>query len=499
MSSARPKKVKTLEQMDGVEKADYFMSINKTCIEVMKKCKSHLTQFPDAVLQLKEEHFHLKQVWLENYGLLNKENKYVYGFSFSDLIFTTLCFLHMAENPPLRIIAVEDQNIEATLEVLRFMSCQHTMETMKTFPPQHIIETAFDKVAWIVVYRLSVGQNVKEASMQEIIKHVDKLSLKPKALTWINKDYRDKIDLLFKFAAAPVNSEGKAIREVSWGQLFSLTNITAMFTVQCARFFHSMILQHSFLSDEGILVPTPIIAPELKVQMQIWLLKKCSIDSSDSFAAIFRDGLFGALLPLHSEVNAKTRAENAGVQMLTLIQYELGFDVASKLNNALVLRVRSIGYDPQHKFYDFMVLYMFAYAIRHELRFEKFLEIYYISDSKYTKAGFEVLRTKKRFQKYLREPLIVRLQRKFYVHVFMKEGKNDDAVKKGNWMLCENAIEACLLWLTMLMRNNNGLLYTGHNLSKWAKQFLDMPDAKQLKDVELNEQEDTDMDFALHV
>jgi hypothetical protein len=486
---------KALEYMNNVEKADYFLALVERCYEAQKRCTTHLEQFPGAALLQLEEYADLRMVWLENYAVMNKQNAFVYNFSMSDLLFSTLCFMEVAEKPHTRKSPPEDLCIESTIEVLRFMACQHTPETMHSFPPQELVQTLFEKVAWIIVKRLSKPLDVKTEAALNSIQHVNLIGKHTKKLSWLPANYRAKMDKLYDFPKPPETADGKPIRPIAWGSFFSLIHVSSLFSIQAARVMHALTLQYHVVLHEGILVPTLSVAPELKLNMQLWLLQACKIDSSDTFAAVFRDALFGSLLPLHCAVNATTRTGSAGVITLTLLQFELGFDVASKINDAVALRVRSIGYDPQHEHYDLIVMHMFGYTLRHEKRLEKFLRDYYVCEEDYTKRVFTELRTKHRFGRFLREPIIVRIQRRFYVHFYAKKDNRNKQVVKGNWMQCENAIEACLVWMFLLVEHNEGKLYTGHDLHKWTDRFLVIPTVEDIRDAE--QLKSDDVNFSL--
>lgn len=134
---------------DAVARAEVNESLIQRCMSLVDACCSHMSQFPSSVF-VSSEHMSYNEVktnWLEGYYSMNEQVLNADKFSVSDLLFVTLCYIRIAQNPSLRECSLCDQDVESTLNVLRFMGSQHTPETVTTWPSLQDISLTFDHVA----------------------------------------------------------------------------------------------------------------------------------------------------------------------------------------------------------------------------------------------------------------------------------------------------------------------------------------------------------------
>ena len=165
------------------------------------------------------------------------------------------------------------------------------------------------------------------------------------------------------------------------------------------------------------------------------------------------------------------------------MQYELGYDNSNKLSESFGSRVRSVGYDPKHAFYSFMMLYAFGYTMYHEQRVQ-FIKNYIV---RVWDLQDDIKRlTKHTIHGRIREPFIIRMQRSWYIHYFIvrttddivpecdaDEVDLDNEEPQGYWLRVEDTMEACLYWLHLMNVHYKCVLASGHNIEQWARQFID--------------------------
>lgn len=461
---------------DSVEKVEILIYLTTESITIINKCVEHFEQFPTSPLPDVQQHYDiLKRYWLVNWGALNEEVNKADRFSISDLLFVSLCYMELALQPSWRVCAEADQQIDQVLEMVRYVGCQHTPGTMHAWVEPAFLQQLKQNVAWVVVMKLSstmTGFAEAEQRKEELIrqkKWVHKLD----ALTWVPPDIYAKLAAMKAYAEPPRNAEGKFIREMQWGEYFSQSSCSGVLLKVCSRVINGIELENHLLSlypiDGSSDLPT-FTDPEVRTQMKTWLHRACMVDSSDDFSQDFRTAVFDACLPINSCADAHTRTGGGGtakVIPLTQLQNEMGYEIASEISNSFGMRVRSIGYDPTHPFYDFIMLYMFGYACFHEIRLN-FVETLYISQTK-LHENLRLIQTKLRFGR-IRDPLIVRLQRKFYIHYIHSD------THEARWMPCENATDACLFWISILKKHNESELLSGHRMGDWIDKFLSVRD-----------------------
>jgi hypothetical protein len=285
-----------------------------------------------------------------------------------------------------------------------------------------------------------------------------------------------RLDALKQFGDAPKSLTGEPLSTADAGQqlltYWSEASIPGMFLPQSARIMQGLAFEEYMwnLYPHDDAVPAMPSLAELKIQFHEWIIQGCSVDSSDDFANDFRNAACDNCLPTNSRAYTATRRPggSANVIALTQLQYELGFDVASKIVNSLGLRVRSIGYDPTHRFYELMVVLMFGYSMFHAQRVE-FLKQFYIPQSElYLKT--KELGVATRFRR-LREPYLVRLRRKWCLN-YVQPG-----TQQIRWMECADAIEACLCWLWLVRTHHEDELISGHQIGKWSTRLVTVQEA----------------------
>lgn len=457
--------------MDPVEKCDWLATVSMRCERIMRQCSDHLQQFPTARLNLENERIDLWQWWVCDYMKLNEEVKAADGFSLSDLLFVTLCYVDLAQNPEWRMCPASDQHLGPVLDIVRFMGSQHTPNTMFTPLVKQEVDSLRRTVAWIVVMKLAAPMPLAIAEVKQSDRKSEDFTTKPldrSCVSWVTTRLEDEMQKMRAFAEPPKNAEGKYVRDLELGQFWSETGITGLFLPQCARVMHALAYDEFVLSLVEHVKEKPPLEnlATLKTQLQKWVHESCLVDSADHFAMHFRSAVFESALPVNCRANARTRRSgggNAETMPLTLLQHELGFDVATVLNDMLSTRVRSVGFDPKHPFYQHMVLHIFGHVIMHEQRVS-FIRDFFINHSDLTQS-LDRLKTTRRFSRN-REPLIVRVQRQYWIHYI------DSETRRPCWLHCSDAEEAVLFWLWLLTKHHEGELISGHNIKAWSERFL---------------------------
>lgn len=487
--------------MSEVEKAKFAADLTEKCVQLCEQCSMHLDQFPTAALDLASDEKEIRDAWLQRYCDINEEQVRLDRYSCGDLVFATLCYARVAINPRIRT-QEPGVNPQSILEALRYIGCQHTPSTIQFQTEPEFISRLWDAVAYVVVYQLSAVLPARNKYSD-----IDKIS-------WMPAQIVKGLSTIHQFAEPPKNDKGEYVRQVEVGQWWNeAMRPEALFlnqasrTLQCIEFEAQLLKRVPVIefsafdnssssntsacgaaaaSSSSSYDPTPSDLPvllnpaALKVRFQKWLLDACKIDTSDDFASEFRSAVFEMLLPVNSRLNAMTRRKGSSsgtVFPLTLLQFELGFDVANTLSEGFGHRVRSIGYDPKHPYYNFMALFMFGYVMFHEQRVN-FIQQFFIKNCDLYKSR-DRIHTSLKFKR-LREPLILYIQRRAYVHFFTDKDH-------GYFVRCADTIEACLLWLHLLVHYQKGLLITGHNLTDWSGQFLDLT-----RKIDTGEEDDDD-------
>jgi len=457
---------------DSVDKIDIITQFNNLCIETIHKCTEHFKQFPTEALQVDVEYKQIKEYWLLHYTDLNQENKTADLFSECDLMFVCICYMELARNPSWRFCCENDQQLDQVIEVIRYIGSQHTPDTMNTWIDPTALQHITQNVAWIIVNKLSsrmVGWSEEQDQKMKLIQE-KKYTKKIEHLSYITSEMYEKLEKLKTFAEPPKTSEGKFIREMQWGEFFTQSNVSGLFMKLSSRVLHGIEFENYVLS----LYPIDTVKPDLgndviKTQMYTWLERSCKLETSDDFAHDFRTAIFDNCLPVNSSIEALSRKGNVTAKIIpmTQLQNEVGYEIASELNSSFGLRVRDIGFKKEHPYYQFIMLYVFGYTCFHEQRVS-FINTFYIPQSKIM-SSLTLLKTKKRFHRN-REPLIVRIQRKWFIHYIHSENN------VARWMPCDDAIEACLFWLWLLKEHHECNLISGHMLKSWIDKFLSVRD-----------------------
>jgi hypothetical protein len=441
--------------IDGFEAVEKQVELIQNCELVVERCVTHMTQFTDTKLDLQEEYDAMRKMWLEQYLGCNEEVTKADRFSLSDLVFVALCHMELAMRPEWRVCAPNDQHIPSVLDLVRFHGCQHTRDTA-VWPDDAVLTNIRRCVAWIVVNKLSYP--MPEAAAE--LKRTTRLTFMTDSLEHRMKDLKD-------FAEPPKNETGEYVRPLELGLFWSDVSILGVFLPQTARIIHGLDLECHVFNMFELETNPPVIEnmAALKQQMARWLTRACSIDSSDDFSHDFRNAAFESCLPVNSFNNASSRRSNNSAQVipLTLLQFELGYDVANAVSESLGTRVRSIGYDHKHMFYQLMMLYMFGYVVYHEQRLE-FNKLFFVESSQLL-SKLDLVKTCIKFSRN-REPLVVRLKRRWFVHYVPKDEIT------GRWIACADSSEACLYWLAVVRDHHDSDLVSGHNIEEWSKKFL---------------------------
>jgi hypothetical protein len=481
--------------MDSVEHITWLQNITTKCKDLLHQCVDHLQQFPTTRLDVEKEGTALRNEWCDKYSLMNEEVASADKFSVSDLVFVTLCHVDIALNVGWRTIPSSDQQLSAVLEVVRFFGCQHTMDTSDAWPTADVLSHLQRCISWIVVHKLAdrmpdveppnaaiiaslpssrtMAQLKSSASSSSSSSSSSGVRLIPVRvpLSWMSDTMMARLDNLKQFGDSPKTSTGEALSTADAGQqlltYWSEASVTGVFLPQTARIMQGLAFEEYLwnLYPHDDAIPVIPSLPELKIQFHEWIIQGCSVDSSDDFANDFRNAACDSCLPTNSRAYTASRRPggSANVIALTQLQYELGFDVASKIVNSLGVRVRSIGYEATHRFYPLMVVLMFGYSMFHAQRVE-FLKQYYIPQSElHLKSNEFGVAT--RFRR-LREPYLVRLRRKWVLN-YVQPG-----TQQIHWMECTDAIEACLCWLWIVKTNHENELISGHQIGKWSDQLL---------------------------
>ena len=282
---------------------------------------------------------------------------------------------------------------------------------------------------------------------------------------------------------------------MQWGEYFTQSSTSGIFLKTASRIIHGLEFEDHMLSMFPVDEEKPNLGPSIiREQMKEWLHRICLVNSSDDFAFNFRTAVFEACLPINASLEMRTRrAGNSQIIPLTLLQHELGYEIASKISHSFGLNIRDLGKKPgwdkkkelivesssnkkpeiekpEHNLYQWMILYMFAYTCFHEQRVN-FIETYYITQSKILES-LNKLKAKERFYR-TREPFIVRLRRRWYINYVRV---NIDETKEIRWLECADATEACLFWMYMLKTYNEGETIAGHLMSDWINKFLTVRD-----------------------
>lgn len=472
-----------MSSIQTLKKATRGKEVAERCTKIMQHVLEHLEQFPKMKLHMEEDTSWCWKVFMEEYGELNEENNQADRFAVSDLLFVTLCYLHALKEgmtPPNGVGGYV--KMEHVLEVVRFLGCQHTPATMNVFPEKSLLDHLFHDIVTLVVFKLSGPLDVKEEKRLAALRSSSSSETKTFEacnIPYITDSLKQNIHELHVYALPPRNSEGKFIKQPSWGSYQSMTDVTAKFIPQCARILHGLFFQFDLIppppsDSDGTLLKLKN-QDELRKQMQTWLFRACSVDSSDTFSQNFRNDLFASLVPVNAGLYSSTRVPSssqasATLLPLTLLQWELGFDTASKLNDMVSLKVREIGFKPDHLFYDMMMLCMFGYNIYHELRLD-FLKTFYIPEG-HLLSRIQDIKKCKHGGGRPREPYIVRIQRAFYVQYYIPSSSSSSTTVGAKWYRCRDATEACLIWLHLLVTLHKGEVFTGHRMTDWSGKFL---------------------------
>lgn len=452
---------------DPVEVLTHRKQLMTKCYTLIDTAHQRLQQFPSSVYDMSKEYKEIHDIWLTKYAEMNTEVTKTGGFSMSDLLFVCLCYLQLLQNVAWRQCTHSiDDNLVAVLDTVRFYGAQHTPASMTMTPNMNELTQVRRLTSYLIVMRLSHTLPKPQAEMMTKQKSCQLSCVS-------NTTYAAMVDM-HRFACPPKNGEGKFIRDLELGLYFedAYGKATGQFVPNTARIWHSLELEQYVMDQFPISQTMPPITAQHVEQFQRWLVRVCSVDASDSFADTFRAAVFEALLPANSRIYAQTRkADSANVFSMTLLQNELGYDVGTAVNQLLSDKVRSIGLKPDHALYDLLVLHMFGYMCSHELRLD-FIQHFTLSSSDILPRMKEITSSDDKSTFRLREPRIVRLQRRWCIRYFDSKSSESRSNAQGYWMICKDALHACLHWLWLLREHHEDQVNTGHSMKLYCDRFL---------------------------
>lgn len=538
----QPEELDTIpvDEKDEHARASYQLTVVRRCIMQYREAIEHMQSFPGTAKDYKAQMASLKRLWLKRFGLLNTEVADADRFSAADLIFGNMSAMAFASLPTF-VPEVESVVVPTLLQIARCIASHHTLSLQKFWPTKQFLDTLFHSAAAVVMGKLAQPDTeAKQFSNDDWI--LD--DVKMNAMTWVPDEVRYQLKLVpislyssgelepaeddeqpeqeqdastfgmalrssssssssspaparrqietklirvHTFAAPPVTSEGKYLRPMQLGSFWSEScKPEAVFIRVMSRVLHGFEFENWLLASCPCVAATSCVRfeptipmPTMKAQMSEWLADMCEIQSNDDFEPNFRKFVYEWCLPINTRLNAQTRSRlgssaSAFQEAIALLKMELGVDVASKLGSQFGSPLRSIGKSPNHAYYDLIVIHTFAYTLNQENSVDFSKTHLMFGFDLYSKR--DVLEMRKRWG-LARDPIVVYLCRHWYVHWV-----DSDAFQPG-WLSCEDAFEACLVWLLVVMKNHKGNLITKNphdntnkavNISKFTKQFLEL-------------------------
>ncbi len=425
-----------------------YISLKETAVEHHNIVRFALTLIEECEARWKTEvgrttlldpsrRVNLEKLWILHFDQLNLEIHGAGGVSGADLVFEAICWSMWCEDPTIS----RDVNIQWFAETHATMvvwSCQHTKESREFWPSNDDFKELRRKVSGVVVNFFVLGDRFKLALQLQ----ADEVKFKTLSLD-LSKAYQERKlpgSLVAHKAAGLAKRKAEAIKELmargeettaveteiedndedeeTMGLLWrnDAGELVKNYVRFSSRFSQKVIFDNSWI-DRWMVVEGDGLRFKRAVELGLfqWVRMKCKTEQPEDLTEMFRNIASESFWPIGAEKNKfrlrETRNDKETSQ--TLLQNEIGVDLAQMLHEDSLVRPDVTASDPQGLYWDSLLLVLIHFVLRQTVRVEWINE--YVLIHPHSHDSQRRLIRPDHYNQLDKCPVIVRLQRKWWV------------------------------------------------------------------------------------
>lgn len=191
-----------------------------------------------------------------------------------------------------------------------------------------------------------------------------------------------------------------------------------------------------------------------------WFTRCCRVETSDEFLFLLVTTAYEQWLPFGARtLNSRSSMNQDEItNTFELLQSQLGIDVTLHYSKYATANLNEIAGDPTHPTYELYVLLMFDYQMQHRYPSSKY-KIHFIKHHVVFWYDQSELIHKQRHFGVTRRPMLVQLQKKWWIH------------HQQQWWPTPSLVYALLCWVYLMRRDYNNELSCGTNIQQFLSQF----------------------------
>lgn len=465
----------------------------------------------------------LKQLEKQFLEKWNQHHIEFHGTTWTDMLFVLYSNLVCCDRPDETRMKQGPENLKTLYNELVIMGCQHAKK--KKWPTEEEIQSLFDRVCGFITQHYFMiqenmsallehwismdieeekkqfalnqqmeeenKQNAKEQAEQEeeeefaylyMSEEARRLAEKNRQLQKIKErlaqnkyktqaymdmpervrlgveelQYRD-FELLSKSKDEDVRKAAGTINDANLGYCFTQSAIplVSKFVPLATRVFYQLLLERTLQEAFPTMEEEGTITVQAKQAFRHWLYQFSSKDRADEFAERYRWTGFELQLPMGARCTLEREGQPIETPPLNVLEQELGYDQAEYLAEIATMNILEVASDPEHRQYHVLALAMFDYILGHQSNNIEFMNTYMILPTKFYKEYERFYKTIENHRP--RRPLITFLQHRWMIH------------NKEKWIVCEDVIQALILWLFIMQRDYQGETHDRFNvMTQWS-------------------------------
>lgn len=428
--------------------------------QLMLRLQPHLLNY-NSRLALDQEYSEVNNEWMLRYahGANNQSIKEAGGITRSDWLYVLRAYILVARTgrpaPQARL-----EHAAQVLHLLQVWSLNHVhgLPEGTHWPTSGMLDFIDITAAEIVVYYLSAAEPHKEDAALAPLAERHRL-IQERVLALATTRRWNESEEAFKKRG-----------QVDYGVYWKMTDTDKLRDfVACA----SRILRHIYLHKHYLAASPHFQLHQSPVErahrgrFAAWLQAKCQLQLTDGFIIFYRATAYEMWLTLGARLIESRNPLANREDPMTCVETTLGVDTAGYLQSLLETPMASVAADAMHPMHEILVLLMFHYMLKHYTQGA----FSFIGDEEaptlimhYDVDRLAVeLTLEKRFVILDRRPLIVQLQKQYYIH---------NVVPKARWVPCADATDAILLWMYMVKNHYDGKVGNDVDINGFIDQFF---------------------------
>lgn len=425
-------------KVDPLEHVEYVARLSDAAVK-------HLQEFGhsrrvDYSLEIER----LTETWLAQFYAFLQQNDH---FSITDLAFVALCQL-MCGNDPLISERCTVTNFSVLCKQLRIHSFRHTRTSMQTPPNLDKLQELMKDCASWITHKLGYERA-----------DVDRLTM----FHFEDAEALKKVDTrLMAFHYMPTGTEAAAEASVISQQDMNKENkgemwvddamdyVESFVRIGC-RLFAELECQRRMLHRFALHYDAEEVAwmdyhPAIRERLHDFVVGRSGFEASEDFILGLREMCYDFAIPVGSKTEGQRKQITKNEKQLNVywLEKELGIDTCQYVIELAGETFEEIAKNPEHLFFEALVLFTFQYMMFHETRFEM-LKKHYVSphDMLRCYAKNNVFEEGVLFEEP-RRPIVTRVLQTWYVFHNMQ------------WIACVDLTDALIKWMILMEKRFGG-------------------------------------------